>query len=655
MTSHDGLRGALARYSETSVYAMQKMLQGAPAPQQRSGAFKRKLQQIVQPSKNCFVPVELPRWDGQGSVVFYVADMKATLSYIASIAPSFRAFLSEHPVLECIWCHDETTAGNVLNTEARLKALMFYLTFKSPKMQSCHNSSRAWIPIGCISHAQLLETSGGATAATAAFLREWDKQGLAEPFAVTAEIRVEMRMSMFISDMESQRQALACKGSAGMKCCSMCFNVLYMRAQNTVESNPQFVTIEEESPAKFQRNDSQELLQLIRGCIQASHHWTKDAREKYERCLGYRFDPESLWCCDIASKYMTLEHLCNDSMHCYFSNGICSSEVLLYMQEVQKVTGMDITYIRDQVLQSEWKRSKQNCKHGENHYWIKRLFTASYFQGSNYKGSASQCIALVALLRWYCYNAWRHDPNLSDASQSFLLLNRCIDALRRIDKTHAYDDLDAKQQDHHRVYKRLFGLRPKHHHRLHLPNMYAKHNFVATTYGCESKHRDYKGIFASSFQQFVSEGKKGDSFSKNLLPRLLTRHAQLLQENPYFFGDEFQLQKAFDESEVEKATGIEGCRIASAVRFGMAELSAGEVVLWDGGQKAGIAGFFLAETTESPRFLMQHAPLVLQHKDESQFIYRVTNARKMVIFENLADIIIPQWTCQDADSLLCIP
>ena len=52
-------------------------------------------------------------------------------------------------------------------------------------------------------------------------------------------------------------------------------------------------------------------------------------------------------------------------------------------------------------------------------------------------------------------------------------------------------------------------VRPKHHHRLHSPLQYKALNLTPTMWGTESKHRDYKGVFAANFQQWLTEGAGG--------------------------------------------------------------------------------------------------------------------------------------------------
>ena len=80
----------------------------------------------------------------------------------------------------------------------------------------------AWmaIPVSAITHEQLEDLRGGIAEATAAFLRSWSEDNLLEPFPIgRTQRRVTVSLKLFISDLDSQRAALAAKGSAALKPC----------------------------------------------------------------------------------------------------------------------------------------------------------------------------------------------------------------------------------------------------------------------------------------------------------------------------------------------------------------------------------------------------------------------------------------------------
>ena len=54
------LQQAMARYSESSVYAIKTVLAGQDHPKQRSGAFKRQAAQVLGPFRACYQEVSIP-------------------------------------------------------------------------------------------------------------------------------------------------------------------------------------------------------------------------------------------------------------------------------------------------------------------------------------------------------------------------------------------------------------------------------------------------------------------------------------------------------------------------------------------------------------------------------------------------------------------
>eukprot|EP00435_Cladocopium_sp_Y103_P040540 s3930_g11.t1 len=118
----------------------------------------------------------------------------------------------------------------------------------------------------------------------------------------------------------------------------------------------------------------------------------KDA-EMTERCLGYRVSDKSVWFSNPCADLLPLWKYVNDSLHIYYANGLTCLELNLLAEAVQRVTGKDIADLQRTVLAAGWQRHGMGQRHGQSKYWIKRLFTPSFFTGSLYKGSAKQARA----------------------------------------------------------------------------------------------------------------------------------------------------------------------------------------------------------------------------------------------------------------------
>eukprot|EP00438_Fugacium_kawagutii_P032170 Skav225984 [mRNA] locus=scaffold5683:96988:98953:+ [translate_table: standard] len=412
---------ALARFSLASIAKIERLLSGSPTVA-ISGAQKRKFAKALAPARGCVKTLAAPHKDeAQPDVVFAMADIKETLRYISASCPSFAEYLARHDQRKPFWIvlsHDETTGGNVLATEQRKKAVLVYMAFMDESMQALQDSQHAWIPIACVAHFQIANVNGSLGMIHRLIIEDWSRQNLSDQFPV-GNVQVSLKLTMFIADMDGHRAALAAKGSAGLKPCAFCANCLSKDAQSTTERG-QFFTIEEGRIDQFQATTQEGLQAYIRRLVPEMERMTKVDRDTLERCLGYNVTPHSMWTSDICCAVLPLECFINDQMHIYFSNGVCSLEINLWLAEIEKVTKKNVQDIQAAVLAADWKRPMMLHKKGENRYWIKTLFTAQYFKGNMYSGEAKRTRALMSLLGWLTESLWARVPELAEKAQCFL-------------------------------------------------------------------------------------------------------------------------------------------------------------------------------------------------------------------------------------------
>jgi hypothetical protein len=403
-----------------------------------------------------------------------MADVRRLLRLYASECPSFASLLRSPASrkFEVFLAHDEATAGNVLNPQQRMKTLLVYFTLRP--LSQYFETARAWMPLAAITHEQIQQCPGGLSAITACIVEDWLEQNLVSDFVVADGVPpMSLAIAGFISDMESQRGAFAAKGSAALKPCIHCGNCLMKGAQGA-EVSENFFTIEEHDLALFVANDARDVENYIVHWINQIPNVSKAEVELRQKCLGFKLDPNSIWSYPRARSICHIGIAINDAMHAFWANGICNSEIALVVNAVKRHTHMDVSHLCDAMVSANWKRHKPE----ENKHWCKRLWTPALFGEYEYKGSATQCHALMALMRWYCETLWVHIPCLRAVAECFFALARCTDALRQGKKTHDWSDLDKAQSDHHKLFATVHPglMRPKHHHRLHLSNHYRKHH-----------------------------------------------------------------------------------------------------------------------------------------------------------------------------------
>eukprot|EP00435_Cladocopium_sp_Y103_P038633 s115_g10.t1 len=572
---------------------------------------------------------------------------------MATHCPTFVPFLQQQAQpLRCILSHDECTAGNVLATEQRQKITLCYLSMEC--MAKWGDSPIAWLPVSAISHAQVTNTRGGMGRIHMTLVEAWSRQRLEEAFELTENFFVRLELCTFIADHDAQRGALCAKGSAGLKPCAFCVNCIAKGADATAERDAQFRTIAECDMSAFKQHSTESLQSFINKALRQPK--TKAEHELQERVLGYRIGADNMWRSPTCLRILPLERFCNDSMHAYFANGICSVEIALLIDTVQHVTGKSIADIRQCVVDAGWQRHRMHVRHGENQYWTKRLFTEAYFGSAMYKGSAKQTLALLSLLRWICENVWLRVPGLEAAAQCFLKLCSCVECLRTIGQTKCFDRLHALQTEHPRAFVKQWGdyVRPKHHHRLHLPFQYKALGLTPSMWGTESKHRCYKGIFAANFQQWLTENLGGSEFSTRLLPRLALRHMEMWNDRPLAAAG-YTLEQRFSEEEIQKETNLSGVALAAKCRIGMLELHQGDLLLWGPtSEEAGICHFFLEKKAELYVYLSCYK---FTSGTASLKTFRIANDKVMVKWNALENPKTCSWWRNDKSNshVHCLP
>ena len=313
------LDGALARWSFRSTCAVPKMLVGKEK-KQPSGSQQRAAAAVLGPARNCFRLVSSPKKNrSEEPIQFYLADVRSLLKYMAQKCASFESFLRSvgSDGLHAIISHDETTGGNVLCTEQRLKVTLWYATFTA--LEGIHESPRAWLPLGAVTHEQANAARGGLSKLHALFIEHWCEQGLENGVEVLPNLWIKIDIQAFVSDMDAQRQALCAKGSAGLKPCAFCRNVIAKYSQ-AVGSG--FHSICEPCVEKFELHRQDHLQTYIAAALDAWPNMTQRDQDLVERCLGFKVTRDGMWGSAACCHALPIEKFVNDSMHIFFLMGL---------------------------------------------------------------------------------------------------------------------------------------------------------------------------------------------------------------------------------------------------------------------------------------------------------------------------------------------
>ena len=668
MPKRTRLEAQLAGSSARSVFMLTRQRTRAadaeedePSPARGpSGAFKRKVAMTLAPFRQVFRICRCDGIDGSEDVQFAFADIQALLRLSSrkcdALARIVREASSMREPLQAVLSHDECTAGNVLATDARQKVTLLYLTFL--QYGKSVESETAWIPISSITHNQVERCKNGIASVTCSWLREWHDQDLMRGFDCNGQ-ETRVRLALYISDFDALRYSLDAMGSAGIRPCVLCSNIV-SKASRAPERNDHFCWISEHDTGKFELTRHQEIIDLYEDIMPRAPAMTAEQRKLRERCCGFKFNHDNLWNCDISRNLLTLDKIMCDSMHCYCAQGIASQELLLWFNHVSAATGSSLEELAKAAVDMEWKRPACRRQHGEGKAWLRRLFRPKLWQGKLYKGSAAETWLLVLLLRWFTLSmGWNEVEEIRTKYLSFKYLCRCLDTLSNIGKTRQYDALARFQQEHQRAFASAYdGLeRPKHHHRMHLPQQYKDNEAVVSCWATESKHKLYKGRLAAQTQHFLKDDEGGREHSCRLLPRLLLLHCDRAAKTPLMLGKDFQVLRPIKDVSADERTRqfyLPGYTAGTRLRSVMLDVSEGDVLLCGKSNvEAGIVKFFAVQP--DGQLLLCWSLLAFSWKDESQMVFKATQQDRCAIWQNLTRPRLPTWYTYAGEEIVCIP
>ncbi|CAE7774408.1 unnamed protein product [Symbiodinium sp. CCMP2456] len=310
------------------------------------GTFWRRVSQYYAPLRKCYSRCKLQGSRGS-ELDFWVADIRTMLQEVVAKSSEWCSFLqavlATTATLHVVLYHDECTAGNILNPQKKLKATMWYLSFK--EFRSVFARENAWLPVAMLQHRVADAVLGGVSAATVKVLQHILQAGnCRDGFdlnmgAHDAQYRVHLApTSFFLADHDAQRATYCNKGSSGYKPCLWCANVLKRDAPEASTASGSFVDICESRFSSFQIASDAEI-------FAAADHLATIAkageRATMEKAYGVNFVPGSLLQDAEARQLMPPSGACNDVLHAYFCNGVASWEVGLAMRELQSISDLD--------------------------------------------------------------------------------------------------------------------------------------------------------------------------------------------------------------------------------------------------------------------------------------------------------------------------
>ncbi|CAJ1454823.1 unnamed protein product [Effrenium voratum] len=398
--------------------------------------------------------------------------------------------------LSCVLYHDELICGNVLAVRKVKKICMIYLSFR--ELYASLSKEDAWLTVAAVQASVIDRIAGGMTRLMTAVVKSVHAKSHESGFVLelpSGPTWVRIRpVSLFLSDQEAQRATWSTKGSAGLKPCLFCLNVLN---KGQAAASP-FQTIDAHDVALFQRYSDE---QYFLAAEELAETASKTRRKERETLLGVTHVQGSLLLDPAARGHLPPSSACNDVLHNYFCNGVASVEIGMLMTLADTEGIMTLETFRDMACAADWRRPGRG--HSSASAELRRLLDRKMFDAELYKGQGHETARVVHVCHYYVAQSLVRSGKHAKATESFARLRDACAALRvlkhrptPIQDRAAVRDLELAQARHQAAYVQAYGpsaVKPKHHHRLHLPESALKLGWLPSTEAHESKHRVVKG------------------------------------------------------------------------------------------------------------------------------------------------------------------
>eukprot|EP00435_Cladocopium_sp_Y103_P009622 s674_g2.t1 len=250
------------------------------------------------------------------------------------------------------------------------------------------------------------------------------------------------RIKHWIGDLDALKQSLDSKGSAGMKVCMKCKNVL-KRESGVPKVDPYFVEVSSSNMEKFDPQTYSDIFLVYDNLLEQQKVLNKTKFGKLEMATGFVANCHGFLASKEARLYCPPSCWLLDVMHLYYSNGCASWEVVLLVEQIQR-HGISLGLLQEVFQTTEWKR-RHSSKNSPS--FRKSLVHESMFSGESYRGSAEDLKALLPLLYFHVEETLGRAGHLKSELKSFTLLLQIHYELARLRKSMAMStDLLKKLQ-----------------------------------------------------------------------------------------------------------------------------------------------------------------------------------------------------------------
>ena len=391
----------------------------------------------------------------------------------------------------CVYA-DEATGGNVLRIDSSRKAYCFYWQFLAIDDMLPHRSC-IWNLCGVLRTRVVQKIEGGVSAAFQAMMKHWFRAGQnmlqhGFRFVFGGECHfIFARVEVNLGDAEWHRAAWRSTGSAGIRVCPLCSNVVSDRSGLGAHLQARYVDTTCSNAALLILHSDESIWQIAE-VLRASHAGTKTERESLETRLGFNSHLEGILMDRELRQFLGPTSVVFDWLHVFLSDGLLSHETWNLIERL----GATQTFRDLHVFFNLWRlpsTAKQAA--GALSMWNEKR-AESCKKAQKVKAGASEWLDGYSVFR-----AVLHDcvPGMVLEKASCLSLLDVIDCLCSWpDKSQApkLQRKIAEYLERHKVAYPDEIMIPKFHQALHIPLALSRLNKALACFVHERKHQEFK-------------------------------------------------------------------------------------------------------------------------------------------------------------------
>lgn len=324
---------------------------------------------------------------------------------------------------------DEITPGNPLKPCNGRKLYCFYISFK--QFGKYVTNEHAWLPIACLRHTVLQKLKGGLSQAVRlllekSFFGDWNFADGVE----LGDFYTRATLSNVLADEAALKGIWSCKGSAGVKPCVCCKNVI-SKNSSVVDylDASYFVTVEHNVFSDFDLSKDSDVWESVDHLAAQLPLLRNAAFEELQKCIGFAHNPDGL----LLDRRLR-EHVkpisCNtwDFMHTYLQGGVASVEVHLFLSSCKKKIGLSFSHVL-LFCQADWRFQNSTILTSLKHVFSEEREACTK---ESFKGGASELLSALPILAHFADRTCNGRHELQKEVASLIALSPVVSCISRL-------------------------------------------------------------------------------------------------------------------------------------------------------------------------------------------------------------------------------